>query len=148
MTLREGGLGGWSLDVHHAYDPTARVLYRGDGRRQSGQALGTTIIRTVAQAVAGSTIAVAVGGDGAVYLVDGASRIRRISRDGKDTIVAGGGTSSGEAIPATSARLSSVTAIALARDGSLCLAENAPDRVRRVGPDGVILDHRRRRHER
>lgn len=29
------GLGGWSLSVHHAYDPTGRVLYLGDGRRKT-----------------------------------------------------------------------------------------------------------------
>lgn len=30
------GLGGWSLDVHHAWDPAGGVLYAGDGRRRSG----------------------------------------------------------------------------------------------------------------
>lgn len=29
------GLGGWSLDPHHVFDPASRTLYLGDGRRQS-----------------------------------------------------------------------------------------------------------------
>ena len=36
---RSVGLGGWTLDVHHTYDPARRTLYLGDGRRRSG--LGT-----------------------------------------------------------------------------------------------------------
>src|SRR5207237_1169291 len=31
------GLGGWSLDVHHAYDPKSHTLYMGDGTRRSVQ---------------------------------------------------------------------------------------------------------------
>lgn len=42
------GLGGWSLDVQHAYDPAAGVLYRGDGRRRSADEIGAVI-----EAVAG-----------------------------------------------------------------------------------------------
>ncbi len=30
------GLGGWTLDAHHVYDPTAQVVVLGDGRRQTG----------------------------------------------------------------------------------------------------------------
>lgn len=33
-------IGGWTLNVHHAYDPTARTLYLGDGRRRSQWQLG------------------------------------------------------------------------------------------------------------
>ena len=33
------GLGGWSLDVHHSYDPIGRVLYLGDGSRRSASDL-------------------------------------------------------------------------------------------------------------
>jgi hypothetical protein len=131
------GLGGWALDVHHTYDPAGRVLYRGDGRRQESAAVGG-VLKTVARAAAGSVIAAAIAGDGAVYLVDGGSLIRRIAPDGTDTIVAGGGASDDESIPSTSARLSSVSAVALARDGSLYFAENPRDRIRRVGPDGLI----------
>jgi hypothetical protein len=38
---RAQGLGGWSLDVLHAYDPVGQVLYLGDGRRVSAKDLTT-----------------------------------------------------------------------------------------------------------
>jgi hypothetical protein len=34
------GFGGWSLSVHHVYDPTAGVLYRGDGGRRVASNVG------------------------------------------------------------------------------------------------------------
>jgi hypothetical protein len=40
---RAAGLGGWTLSPHHAYDPAGEVLYRGDGGRQSANAIGSTI---------------------------------------------------------------------------------------------------------
>ena len=41
-------LGGWSLDVHHAYDPMAKTLYRGDGRQQKAEGQFAASIKTVA----------------------------------------------------------------------------------------------------
>jgi RHS repeat-associated protein len=40
---RAFGLGGWGLNVHHAYDPAARVLHLGDGRDRSAEASGRVI---------------------------------------------------------------------------------------------------------
>ena len=36
-------LGGWTLDVHHAYDPQARTLYLGDGTKVTTEAIRTEI---------------------------------------------------------------------------------------------------------
>ena len=33
------GLGGWTLNVQHAYDPVGQVLYLGNGQRRGGQGL-------------------------------------------------------------------------------------------------------------
>jgi len=41
------GLGGWTLSVHHVYDPQGRVLYYGDGRRRSVDNMNS-VIRTFA----------------------------------------------------------------------------------------------------
>jgi len=41
-------LGGWSLSVHHAYDPTGRTLYLGNGERRSPEVSIPNIITTVA----------------------------------------------------------------------------------------------------
>ena len=36
-------LGGWTLDVHHSYDPQGRVLHRGDGTRVTAEAIRSEI---------------------------------------------------------------------------------------------------------
>lgn len=41
---RSQGLGGWNLDVHHAYDPHSRTLYYGDGSRRTADALDDRVI--------------------------------------------------------------------------------------------------------
>src|SRR5438046_4491861 len=43
---RSLGLGGWSLSVHHAYDPDSRTLLLGDGRQRRAETL-PLIITTV-----------------------------------------------------------------------------------------------------
>jgi RHS repeat-associated protein len=40
---RAQGFGGWTLSVHHAYDPVARVVYLGDGRRLDCQHIVATL---------------------------------------------------------------------------------------------------------
>lgn len=45
--LRRQGLGGWTLNVNHYYDPFGRVLYLGDGSRRSADSLNR-IVTTVA----------------------------------------------------------------------------------------------------
>jgi RHS repeat-associated protein len=74
-----------------------------------------------------------------VYIADtGANRIRRIGPDGKITTVAGGGSSLGDGGPATSARLSGPTGVAVAPDGALIIADSNQHRIRMVGTDGTI----------
>ena len=56
---RGAGLGGWDLDVHHAYDPVGRVLYLGSGEQNS-----TSTISGVITTVAGTGNAADGFGDG------------------------------------------------------------------------------------
>ncbi|MBK6804347.1 MAG: hypothetical protein IPG84_05540 [Betaproteobacteria bacterium] len=42
------GLAGWSLDVHHSYDPAGRTLYFGTGRHRSARKTADPVIATVA----------------------------------------------------------------------------------------------------
>src|SRR5207247_9773889 len=95
-------LGGWSLSLHHAYEPTSRMLYLGDGRWR---------------------------------------RVQRIEKlQGTITTIAGNGGSGygGDGGPAIQARLQSPRGIAVASDGSLYIADNGHERIRRGGVDGVI----------
>jgi RHS repeat-associated protein len=133
------GLGGWSLDVHHVYDPLGRTLFRGDGTRVSAE--------TVPNAVRTTTSAVhrglAVAPDDSVYAAGtnaADSRIYRIALGGVATPVAGTGPAgfAGDGGPATSAQLNGPADVALGADGSLYIADTANHRVRRVAPDGTI----------
>ena len=40
---RKAGLDGWSLTPHHFYDPTAKILYRGDGQQVKADAKGNKV---------------------------------------------------------------------------------------------------------
>jgi RHS repeat-associated protein len=74
-----------------------------------------------------------------IYIADtSANRVRRIDAAGRITTVAGGGTALGDDGPATAARLSDPTGVAIAPDGALYIADTDQDRVRMVGTDGTI----------
>lgn len=86
-----------------------------------------------------------VAADGAVFVADyGDSEVRRISPDGRISVVAGDGTpcqtapSCGDGGPATAAQLAFPTAVALDSRGNLYIADAGDDEVRRVAPGGVI----------
>jgi len=81
---------------------------------------------------------VAVAADSSLYIADTSNnRVRRVGLDGNISTVAGGGAS-GDGGLATAAYISRPEGLAVASDGSLYIAENGGNRIRRVGPDGII----------
>ncbi len=158
---RSVGLGGWTLSAHHVYDPVERVVYRGDGGRQSANTLGPTIGTFAGGTNAGCfggdggpatqanvcPYGLAVGKDGSLYLASPlAAGVRKVAPDGTITTVAGSGTGLGCATPtgpcgdggpATQARLNGPQAIAIGPDDSLYIGEDRAV-VRRVAPNGII----------
>ncbi|MDQ2983186.1 MAG: hypothetical protein M3R70_04580 [Actinomycetota bacterium] len=149
-------LGGWTLNVHHSYDPQAKILYLGDGTRRT-----TDAVRSQIGTVAGTgfpdhsgepTIArdtsigysrgVAAAPDGGFYIADTDNNvIRRVTRDGKIATVAGGGSPDdgiGDGLPATQAQLVSPSDVAVADDGTLYISDTGNARIRRVDPKGKI----------
>ncbi len=84
---------------------------------------------------------VAVDGAGNLYLPDGNNhRIRKVSPGGVITTVAGNGIRgfSGDGGPATSASLAQPHGVAVDGAGSLYIADQGNNRIRKVSLDGVI----------
>src|SRR5207237_10146572 len=85
--------------------------------------------------------AIAIGPDGSLYVADVYNnRIRRVGPDGMITTVAGTGAGGygGDGGPATAAQLTSPYGVTVGPDGRLYIAASYNQRVRRVGPDGII----------
>jgi len=139
------GLGGWTLDVHHTYDPKARVLREGNGRRRRADAIGRVIDRVEVGGLTPDTSALAVGPDGSVYFITDPpgqpGSVRRRHPDGTVTLVAGSPTANqprpyGDGGPAVLARLLGPLDLALGPDGSVYVVDI--NVIRRIGPDGII----------
>lgn len=85
---------------------------------------------------------VAFGPDGSLYISDaGDGRIRRVAANGTITTFAGGGTPAdglGDGSPATKAKLDQPSGTAVGANGIVYVADTNHDRVRAIGPDGII----------
>ncbi|MBI5150613.1 MAG: PASTA domain-containing protein, partial [Candidatus Omnitrophica bacterium] len=149
------GMGGWSLDVHHEYDPNTKKLYLGDGGRRTNSDNLFLIIDTVVgngqgfsgdsglatEALLNNPRGMNMGPDGSLYIADTYNnRIRRVDPQGIITTVAGNGISgfSGDGGPATAASISGPWDVAIGHDGSLYIADTSNHRIRRVDPQGII----------
>jgi RHS repeat-associated protein len=92
---KNAGLGGWSLNAHHAYDPRKHIVYLGDGREENPDRLFGGKLTPVSGLVpsldnVAALSQVAAGSDGSLYLVDTPhSRILHVGVDGIITTVAG-----------------------------------------------------------
>ena len=86
----------------------------------------------------------AIGEDGSIFIASGLRRVRRVGPDGIITTIAGTGEECvpsndpcGDGGPATEAKLGRGPGVGLGPDGSIYIS-HAYNRVRRVGPDGII----------
>ncbi len=148
-------VGDWSLSTQHRYDAVHRLLELGTGEhREAGDvsAVITTVAGTGTSGFSGdggpATQArlsfpqdVAVAADGSLYIADDANqRVRMVGPEGIITTVAGNGTalSGGDGGPATQANLNLPRGVAVAADGDLYIADYRNQRVRMVGPEGII----------
>jgi RHS repeat-associated protein len=147
-------LGGWSLSVHHAYDPIGQVLYLGDGTRRSAQTPGQANVITT---YAGSTSSAGVGDGGlatvaslahptdvttdavgTVYIADcGGHTVRKVTTNGIISRVAGTYPSAGTT-PATQTTLSCPESVVVDPQGHVYFSDSSHQRVYKVTPQGAI----------
>ncbi|MBI3939488.1 MAG: SMP-30/gluconolactonase/LRE family protein [Acidobacteria bacterium] len=84
---------------------------------------------------------IAVDSGGNLYIADSLKhRIRKVSRGGVITTVAGTGKAgfNGDSIPATAAEVNSPQAVAIDGAGTLYVADTLNHRIRKIATDGVI----------
>lgn len=87
----------------------------------------------------GEPTGVAVDAQGRILVADTANhRVRRIALDGTITTIAGGGASTADGVPATSAQLARPTATAVGPDGTVFVADSDAFRVKAIDPSGTI----------
>jgi RHS repeat-associated protein len=153
----ELGLGGWTLSLHHSYDPETQVLYRGDGVKLDSASIPALAENLTGQETSGfsgdngpaaaaeldTVEGVAVLPDGSVIVSDLANhRLRKIDTAGAISTFAGTGKdgTKGDGGPAIRAQLSSPRALAAKADGTVCVADSLElaARVRCIDPAGTI----------
>lgn len=87
---------------------------------------------------------VSVGPDGAVYVITGDSRVRKITPDGNINLVAGTGTGNGlvrdqgDGGPAVDATLNEPGGVAFDQHGNIYIADTSNARVRKIDSSGII----------
>jgi sugar lactone lactonase YvrE len=111
----------------------AAILVAGTGRQGASDGDAGT-------AQFSDPFAVAVGPDGTIYVADGgaANAIRCITPSGRVSTLAGGGEEGFADGRGTGARFSTPSAVVVAPDGTLYVADTGNHVIRRVSPDGLV----------
>ncbi len=87
LDARGAGLGGWELDIHHAYDERMRTLYRGDGIEVAAESVLDALAGTDQ---AGDPRDADIAPDGSVWVANAATdQVLRFDQEGNGTVVAG-----------------------------------------------------------
>ncbi len=149
---RGAGLGGWTLDAHHTFDPASHLIYQGDGDRRSPVG-----IRQVLATVAGdgwcgdegeggpaedarvcSPEKIAAAPDGSLFFTEGMV-VRRIDAKGILTRYAGTGVCGGnvkDGTPRLEASLCYIDDLEVGPDGAVYITQR--QHILRIDPNGAI----------
>ncbi|MBT3053448.1 MAG: hypothetical protein KME69_01095 [Candidatus Thiodiazotropha sp. (ex Codakia orbicularis)] len=133
------GLGGWSFDFHHSYNPLSKTLLKGTGERVDATNIGyiienhTRINRFVGK--------IAIDDADNLYIaVPLNHQVIKVAPSGERTIIAGTGDrgSSGDGGLAIEARLSSPSDVELGPNGNIYIADKENRKIRMIDQYGVI----------
>ena len=159
LDYRQSGIGSWSFDVHHRYDPKNQVLYFGDGREKTNPDFSQTVVRTAAGggssmddgisalqadflAQNGQLQGLTVGPQGQfVVSLGGQQLIREIDPEGFVRTLAGTAGAAGfagDGGPAIDALLNDPTNVAFGPNQDLYFIDRGNDRIRRIDNEGII----------
>jgi sugar lactone lactonase YvrE len=94
---------------------------------------------TAVRARFGEPFGVAIARDGSVYVADAgeSNRIRKITREGLVTTLAGGAEGYADGI-GTAAAFNTPSALAIDEEGNLYVADTGNNRIRKVTPEGAV----------
>ena len=134
-------LGGFGIDVLHAYDPALHTVYFGYGDQRSADsiALVTQLSNLDSGFNVGTPDSVFVMPDGSILVTDdeqqsmtALGRVLKITADGKPSVVAGPGASGSAAAVA----LAQPQGIVAMDDGSIIVADYMKNAIRRIDVSG------------
>jgi RHS repeat-associated protein len=134
------GIGGWTMNVQHSYNPNTQTLHFGDGRSQNSKGL-SGIIDSVSGTRGGGETWMTVSPEGVIYFSHSYDqKVFRRCIDGTVSLVAGTGEAgySGDGGLAINANLSAPSGLALDKDGNLYIADADNHCIRRITRDGII----------
>ena len=168
LTFRgSNGVGNNGPEIHAVFDLLGGIAFDAAGNLYATEAFGN-VIRKVAADGTVSTFAgtgqrgssgdegpaiqaqlfnpgpLSVGPDGAVYVITGDSRVRKITPDGIIHLVAGTGTGTGlnraqgDGGPAVMATLNEPGGVAFDQQGNIFIADTSNARVRKIDKNGII----------
>jgi RHS repeat-associated protein len=133
------GLGGWSLGIHHNYDPQAKTLLKGTGERIDAENIGYIIENKFR---AGSYLGKnAIDDAGNLYITDRPNnQVVKVTPTGMRTIIAGTGVRgfSGDGGLAINARLDGPFDVEIGPNGNIFIVDGRNHRIRMIDQYGVI----------
>ncbi|MEW8506759.1 MAG: hypothetical protein AB2598_08620 [Candidatus Thiodiazotropha sp.] len=133
------GLGGWSFNFHHNYNPVNKILLKGTGERLDAENIGYIIenkLRT--NTYIGK---ITVDDSGNLYIAERSNdQIVKVTPSGNRTIIAGTGDrgSTGDGGLAVEARLDSPSDVELGPNGNIYIADQGNHRIRMIDQNGII----------
>ncbi|MEW8692874.1 MAG: hypothetical protein AB2535_17685 [Candidatus Thiodiazotropha endolucinida] len=133
------GLGGWSLDFHHNYNPLNKTLLKGTGEKIDATNIGYIIKQHVR--INNYLGKIAIDDTGNLFIAERANnQVVKVAPSGERTIIAGTGDrgSSGDGGPAIEAQLYSPSDVELGPDGNIYIADQGNHRIRMIDQHGVI----------